>query len=673
MPSSPYSFLCDGTLSPDDFTRFSQRFSQILLGYIPTAQDVEFVIYTPHNNSKQHIAPVIMRVIETLLQSNQSYCLVKDSFYLLYKLDHCFVLAIVRDIDDIVLERSEKNWLAEVWHKVLHSWENERQIYVDPSTNLLNQNSLKYALQESAIKCQGLLLVDLPQKSNNSFTFLTEIASHAQILARHPFGQSQIYYFGASIFAIIFSFKGELVSYGERFLSFLRKEGIMKAHIGMCSCNLQMPLKSALIALDEACRRGPYSFCDYSTLCKGYNHPLAPIPTHIEKSLLKVCKKYKNFSIILFEEAEVEEGKEKQLRNEIMLSGDFFSDGSKSYLLIANISATKAREIAMKTIEEMASKKVKLSAGISYYPHANFTKKMVLSQAQKALCHTKFYGPLTATIFDSTSLNVSGDIYYSEGHYVKACKEYRMGCQIDDKNINILNSLGVTLALMGKAEALKCFDKVLELDCDNFMALYNEGLHYLSSKKRPLAIKAFNKAKVSIQGNDHELRKDIESRLGILYALEGQPQESLKILLPYAEQHESEKTRLAYFIGKSFFEMKKYKQASSWLQKASAFMVSSPDIYSLLGYIYYKTNQGESSLSLSRKAVAMDNTKPLYKLRLAEVLFSYNKMNEALTLCRKLIRIKSTKDEARTLLAKIYKKQGETSKYLRLTNLPENV
>lgn len=662
MPLSPYSNLSNNDLELVDFKRFSDQFSKILLEYIPTAQKVEFFFYNPHQKPET-IDPVIAGVIEKLHGSEDPFGLVLDSFYLQFAVNHYQVIAAVHEVDEVVLQRYERNWLGEVWTKSLQSWQGLRRLYVDPGTGLLNQNSLRMELQGTDLEDHGLLLIDLPQGTKNSLHLFDALATKARILGSLPLGPCKMYYFGASIFALLLPFSGDLAPWGEKILGLLRKEGVEQVHLGMCSCSSSSSLESAFIALDEACRRGPYSFCDYLTLGETYIHPLAEMPERVEKCLLAESRKYKQFSLILFEQ---ENGSGVHFKDTILGDKQTIIEGGRCYLLLADMEATAAHAFALKVIEDMAKLGASCSGGVSFYPHRDFTKRAVLSQAQKALCHTKFYGPSTATIFDSTSLNVSGDIYYSEGNYVKACKEYRVGCKVDPENINILNSLGVSLAMMGKAEALKCFDKVLVLDSDNFMALYNKGLHYLSGNKRQLAAQAFEKAKELIEGTASELRSDLESRLGVLYALEGKPKKSLELLLPYAESSEGKYQQLAYYVGKNLFKLKKYKEAGGWLQKANSLMATSAEVYSLLGYVYFKTKQGEASLSLSRKAVALDGSQPIYKLRLSEVLFAYGHQEQAIALCRKLLRLKPTKEKARILLGGFYAQQGQISKSIRL-------
>jgi len=62
---------------------------------------------------------------------------------------------------------------------------------------------------------------------------------------------------------------------------------------------------------------------------------------------------------------------------------------------------------------------------------------------------------------------------------VSAIKEYKRGLQIDPDNINLLNSLGVIYAQINRYhQAIPLFEKVLGIDSEDFMALFNLGFAY---------------------------------------------------------------------------------------------------------------------------------------------------------------------------------------------------
>lgn len=53
-----------------------------------------------------------------------------------------------------------------------------------------------------------------------------------------------------------------------------------------------------------------------------------------------------------------------------------------------------------------------VSIGIASFPTINFSKDQLIDNARKALDHAAFFGPDSTVLFDSVSLNISGDTLY---------------------------------------------------------------------------------------------------------------------------------------------------------------------------------------------------------------------------------------------------------------------
>ncbi|MDH3802234.1 MAG: tetratricopeptide repeat protein, partial [Deltaproteobacteria bacterium] len=103
--------------------------------------------------------------------------------------------------------------------------------------------------------------------------------------------------------------------------------------------------------------------------------------------------------------------------------------------------------------------------GISFYPCLGFAKQDMLDNGRKALIHTGFFGPNTQTLFDATSMNISGDRFYESGRLEEAVQEFQRALTLDPDNVNVHNSLGVCYANMGKLEeAVAEFFRVTELE-----------------------------------------------------------------------------------------------------------------------------------------------------------------------------------------------------------------
>ncbi|MCW5207575.1 tetratricopeptide repeat protein [Desulfobulbus sp. US2] len=117
------------------------------------------------------------------------------------------------------------------------------------------------------------------------------------------------------------------------------------------------------------------------------------------------------------------------------------------------------------------------------------------------------------------SYNVSGDLYFDEGDYKQAIKEYKAGLQIKPDDVNLLNSLGVALTEINRhREAESCFSQVLQTEPQNYMALINKGMSCRLLGRSEEAIACFEQG---LHCKEHEKQASIELylQLGKLYCL----------------------------------------------------------------------------------------------------------------------------------------------------------
>ncbi len=136
-----------------------------------------------------------------------------------------------------------------------------------------------------------------------------------------------------------------------------------------------------------------------------------------------------------------------------------------------------------------------VSIGMAVFPCAGFQREDIMDNARKALVHASFFGPGSRVLFDSVSLNISGDHYYQHNDIDAAMTEFRRALELDPDNVNVHNSLGVCHAVRGEyEEAQRSFEAALAVDPGEVMATYNLGLvHALQGAHRP-ALEAFVKA-----------------------------------------------------------------------------------------------------------------------------------------------------------------------------------
>jgi tetratricopeptide (TPR) repeat protein len=146
--------------------------------------------------------------------------------------------------------------------------------------------------------------------------------------------------------------------------------------------------------------------------------------------------------------------------------------------------------------------------GFCHWPTCGSGRLDSIRNCRKAILHGTFYGPGAVVAFDSLSLNVSGDLYFDEGDYKQAIKEYQAGLQMNPGDINLLNSLGVALAEVNRhREAMACFSGVLQQNPENHMALVNKGMSCRQLGRKREAVQCFEKA---LQCSDHEEHASLE-------------------------------------------------------------------------------------------------------------------------------------------------------------------
>ena len=90
-----------------------------------------------------------------------------------------------------------------------------------------------------------------------------------------------------------------------------------------------------------------------------------------------------------------------------------------------------------------------VSIGAAIYPMLDYDQGQIVENARKALVHASFFGPGSVVAFDAVSLNISGDAMYQAGDVTGAAKEFERGLEIDPREENLHNSLGVCFGVQG--------------------------------------------------------------------------------------------------------------------------------------------------------------------------------------------------------------------------------
>jgi tetratricopeptide (TPR) repeat protein len=311
-----------------------------------------------------------------------------------------------------------------------------------------------------------------------------------------------------------------------------------------------------------------------------------------------------------------------------------------------------------------ADRRIDVSAGVSGYPYGDFKKSEMVVNCRKALLHAAFYGKSSAALFDAVSLNISGDIYFSDGDLARAVKEYQMGVKCDSLDVNLHNSLGVALAMMNKlTPALQCFENGLAIDGENFMALYNLGLGEQTRNRKAKALEYLEKAlrHYTPEEGGTELAGDLTLQLGILSCELGRYEAALAYLVPWQLENNNTQSagRVHYYLGEAYHGLKNNRKAMESLQRALRFDEFDDRALCLLGRVYLEEREGDAiALSLCRKSVELEPANIRYMLYLAEVLLRCGSLSEGREYLSRCLKNRECKMEAQLLLGESYAQEG---------------
>ncbi|MDR1126064.1 MAG: tetratricopeptide repeat protein [Deltaproteobacteria bacterium] len=166
---------------------------------------------------------------------------------------------------------------------------------------------------------------------------------------------------------------------------------------------------------------------------------------------------------------------------------------------------------------EFSGRGLHCAIGIAPYPFLDFHKSETLENVHKALEYALLLPWPHVGRLDSLALNISADRRYSLGDQLGAIAEYKKALLCDENNILAWNSLGVTLAGLGRqAEARRHFEEALERSPDDVATLYNLGQLCQSGGELGQALRLFQRCRELDPGNVYTLY-----RLGQLAELHG--------------------------------------------------------------------------------------------------------------------------------------------------------
>lgn len=259
--------------------------------------------------------------------------------------------------------------------------------------------------------------------------------------------------------------------------------------------------------------------------------------------------------------------------------------------------------------------KADILMGVAGFPFHDFKRNDILGNALKAIDHAAFFGTHHLTFFNAVSLNISGDRLFQLDQYDHAIQEYQKGLQIEPKNINLINSLGVCYGVTNQIEkAKKEFEKAIALNPTDVMVIYNIGLVHRINEDEDKAILYLKKAHGI---NPHVF--EVELLLGHLLF----KQDKWDRALPYLESATSLNPRSSMaFRMKGEIFLKQKDPASAGAEFTKAVKLNPSDAISLSGYAQSMALQNKNlkiALTFAGKSVALEPDNSLFNRRLKKI------------------------------------------------------
>lgn len=667
------------TLEKEDFKLFYSSFEKLVAAKIPGFSNLLF-LGKDDEISDAIVSPMLAEKIQHYFNgpaSEENYCRRVDNAVLFtVPAQKQKIMVVVTGVDSYFAEHVSKDWLEELSGDLEQMFVHIKKAGVDLETGLPNSLHFHATLQEvEQSAALSILLVEVYPRARSAQEAKIHTAKTVRSLRNCLNGKASLFYLGHHVFGIISTTmeSSRFAALAKRVLLWLRRDGFRRIHLGLGRGGQEEEgrnfrqsrphlhvLDQAGFALDRARKRGPFSLCDYHCLRHPHKHPLRKPSRALLAKFRRKWKDVDSFSIL---ELQPSSPGEKNILAQRLPAKHVVHDNHDLYVFLPDIPPNAALVWWEKYVEDNAPGLVQV--GIAYYPHVGCSKSATVFHCRKALNHARFFGPEGRAIFDAVSLNVSGDIYYAEGDLTSAVAEYRAGIACEQNNVNLLNSLGVAYADMDKhREARLCFEKVLNLDSDNFMALYNFGLEAELNGRYEDAYTFLEKVYVLLDDDKdggQELGDDIRYRYGRLCSRTGRHQKAIEVLLGWYEHEPFSrmKDKALPHLGQSYYGLGQYGRAVTWLQKALQYDEFDSESMGLLGHCYLILRQGdEIALALCQKSTELSPDKSFLRLYLARAQIACRRYDEAQATLRLCLLRKATKTEAQLLMCLNYYRKG---------------
>ncbi len=666
-------------LTLDDFFLFYKPFSEALAAQLPLPATIDFYALSTDGVMQpldEHLTGDRAAVPKEIHELDQPWV---DGGQLVFPfpLDSGeMAAAVVGEIDLSFLRKMSGSWLKQIQELLLERYELIRLSALDPETELYNRRALQCFLEDMHEDHTGFLFfinTVFPRKTATAN--LQKLKETADLLA--ALGCGQYFSFGYGVFALYLPFpKRKLALKTARHLQRqLRREGMSKVQIGFARISGAAEggglrqLDRCWRALELAEKRSPFGLCDIDTLEARHSLPFLFDDADLFAQGKQQWSRLRRFTLGLVTFQQVSDevisswvGLHQEAIGEN--GGRVWAHGQNVLLLFPDLPQ-KSIVATMEALVDEGRKRFgaePFHAGVASWPCLDFTKGDVVSNCLKAQRHAAFFGPGSMVVFDHISLNISGDYYFDEGDYRKALREYRRGLRLQPGDVNLINSLGVTLVECSQLRAAaNCFQDALKQEPDNYMALVNLGRVRQTLGQPEGALECFEHA-FSVHSQGESAGQELFLPLAQLYADFGRFAKAIEVLEQWATRPGSDQEFLLFrLLGLCAMENGQPEKAVDACQKALRLFPQDNIALSVLGVLYVEQGEGsELGLSLCTKALALDNFNPDHWYRLGRAHTHVDQFAQALDACKHCLQLQRNHVAGMIQLSKIYKALGRT-------------
>jgi len=256
------------------------------------------------------------------------------------------------------------------------------------------------------------------------------------------------------------------------------------------------------------------------------------------------------------------------------------------------------------------------------------------------------------------------DDYYVQEHYFKAAQYYSKAADLDRNNPEIYFAYASALVKTGNFDAaIKNFKKVLDINPGNAEAYYALGDAYCRKAALGNNASEYDNAEAA-------LAKAIEAAPNMekAYVLMGE------CLRANAKTDEArfwyskaltvkgfDKAGFYNLIGHTFFEEKKYKEASDYYGKAVAANPSFVAAYCNLGDMLVKMGDDQNAIETYAKAADVNWKSAIAYVKMAEIYYKRVEYDSVLDMCVKALSVNPEDAKANYLTGMVYRTWGRES------------